>query len=780
MEFIKCSIAGKSYGKGMTEVERAMAERLQNKDSGSRMLPSEEDDEDVGNDSGIQMQTSHIKGFNFHDKRLMNGNWRNQPNAEVIRLFFQILAICQTVIPEEDSETGSVNYEAESPDEAAFVVAAREFGFEFFKRTQTSVMVREPTQRNDAKVEREYKILNILEFNSARKRMSVIVKTDEGKLFLFCKGADSVMFERLSRAYGREFEEPTRKHISKYADAGLRTLVVGYRELDEDEYKDWNARFLEAKNTVAEDRDEKVDAVTDEIERELILVGATAVEDRLQKGVPQCIDRLAQAGIRMWVLTGDKLETAINIGFACSLLRQGMRQIVISLDTPEIETLEARGDKEALVAACRDSVTRQIENGKLQVDSVTGVDDAFALIIDGKSLTYALEAGLKEQFLSIALECASVICCRVSPKQKAEVTRLVKEGTGKTTLAIGDGANDVGMLQEADIGVGISGVEGMQAVMASDFAIAQFRFLERLLLVHGHWCYRRITTMVCYFFYKNITFGLTVFYYEIYASFSAQTAYNDWYSSLFNVVFTSLPVLALGTFEQDIPARLCLKYPQLYQEGPLNILFRWSRLIGWMINGVCSSIIVFFFCTNILKNQAFREGGEISDNEVLGATMYTCIVWTVNCQLALALSYFTWIQHFLIWGSIAVWYIFLLVYGSITPTISTTAYKILQEACGPSPLYWFITLIVVPSALFPYFVYSAVQTRFFPTYRNIIQWARLAEKQTDEEVPALNLPPFGSRHRVGVTVRIEAALRHLRRKIHHNHNVDRTRNSANR
>ncbi|KOM40287.1 hypothetical protein LR48_Vigan04g048500 [Vigna angularis] len=163
----------------------------------------------------------------------------------------------------------------------------------------------------------------------------------------------------------------------------------------------------------------------------------------------------------------------------------------------------------------------------------------FALIIDGKSLTYALEDNMKNMFLELASHCASVICCRSSPKQKALVTRLVKSGTGKTTLAIGDGANDVGMLQEADVGIGISGVEGMQAViMSSDIAIAQFKYLERLLLVHGHWCYRRMSPMICYFFFKNITFGFTLFY---------------------SVFFSSLPVIALGVLDQDVSARYCLK-----------------------------------------------------------------------------------------------------------------------------------------------------------------------------------------------------------------------------
>ncbi|GFQ01736.1 putative phospholipid-transporting ATPase 9 [Phtheirospermum japonicum] len=689
MEFIKCSIGGTAYGYGVTEVERSMAKRKESPMAGSP-------------------KKSLVKGFNFDDDRVMNGNWVNEERADVIREFFRLLAICHTVIPDVDENTGKVSYEAESPDEAAFVIAARELGFEFFKRTQTSVSMNELDPVSGKRVERSYKLLNVLEFNSTRKRMSVIVRDEEGKLLLLCKGADSVMFERLAKN-GRYFEEETREHVNEYADAGLRTLILAYRELSENEYEEFDKKFLEAKNSVSADRETLIDDVTEEIENDLILLGATAVEDKLQQGVPECIDKLAQAGIKIWVLTGDKMETAINIGYACSLLRQGMRQITITLDNPEIKALENDGEKNAIAKASKQSVLRQITEGKAQV--AKSMSESFALIIDGKSLVYALDEDVKKLFLELAIGCASVICCRSSPKQKALVTRLVKEGTNKTTLAIGDGANDVGMLQEADIGIGISGVEGMQAVMSSDIAIAQFRFLERLLLI-------------CYFFYKNITFGFTIFLYEAHASFSGQPAYNDWFLSLYNVFFTSLPVIALGVFDQDVSARFCLKFPLLYQEGVQNVLFSWRRIIGWMLNGVSSAIIVFFFTTRALSPQSFNEDGKTADYQILGATMYTCIVWVVNCQMALAISYFTLIQHVFIWGGIALWYIFLLAYGAMPPSFSTTAYRVFVESLASNPAFYIITLFVVVSALVPYYVFNAIQMRFFPMYHGMIQWIR--------------------------------------------------------
>ncbi|CAI9756119.1 unnamed protein product [Fraxinus pennsylvanica] len=722
MEFIKCSVAGIPYGYGFTEVERAMAKR-----TGSPLLVN---GEEYVEDPDDKNKKSSIKGFNFDDERIMNGNWVNEPRSDIIQKFFRLLAVCHTAIPDVDEDTSKVIYEAESPDEAAFVIAAREVGFEFFKRTQTSVSVNELDPMSGKRVERTYKLLNVLEFNSTRKRMSVIVRDEDGKLLLLSKGADSVMFERLSKN-GREYEVETREHILQYADAGLRTLILAYRELSEEEYEVFNQKFSEAKNSVSADREALIDETTEEVEKDLILLGATAVEDKLQQGVPECIDKLAQAGIKIWVLTGDKMETAINIGYACSLLRQGMKQIIINLETPEIIALEKTGEKDAIAKALKKCVLRQITEGKAEVS--TESSEAFALIIDGKSLAYALEEDIKNLFLELAIGCASVICCRSSPKQKALVTRLVKEGTQKTTLAIGDGANDVGMLQEADIGIGISGVEGMQAVMSSDIAIAQFRFLERLLLVHGHWCYRRISSMICYFFYKNVTFGFTVFLYEAYSSFSGQPAYNDWFLSLYNVFFTSLPVIAMGVFDQDVSARFCLKFPLLYQEGVQNVLFSWRRLIGWMINGLCSAIIIFFFCKRALNPQAFNKDGRIAEFQIFGATMYTCVVWVVNCQMALAISYFTLIQHIVIWGGIALWYLFLLAYGAMPPSISTTAYKVFVESLAPTPSFYIVTLFVVISTLIPYFVVNAIQMRFFPMYHGMIQWIRYEGRADDPE-----------------------------------------------
>ncbi|AET01633.2 phospholipid-transporting ATPase-like protein [Medicago truncatula] len=778
MDFLKCSIAGTQYGASSSEVELAAAKQiasdLEDGDSDLSNFPlrhrkaqvswenidkvDEIELETVVTSKGDEDQKHAIKGFGFEDDRLMNCNWLQEPNVDDILLFFRILAVCHTAIPELNEETGGFTYEAESPDEGSFLVAAREFGFEFCRRTQSSIFTRERISASGQVVEREYKLLNLLDFTSKRKRMSVIVRDEEGQIFLLCKGADSIIFDRLSKN-GKAYLEATTKHLNDYGETGLRTLALSYRRLEEKEYSDWNNEFQKAKAAVGADREAMLERVSDIMEKELILVGATAIEDKLQKGVPQCIDKLAQAGLKIWVLTGDKMETAINIGFSCSLLRQGMKQICITTNSDSV----SNDTKQAI----KDNILNQITNATQMIKLEKDPHAAFALIIDGKTLTYALEDDVKLQFLGLAVDCASVICCRVSPKQKALVVRLVKQGTGKTTLAIGDGANDVGMIQEADIGVGISGVEGMQAVMASDFSIAQFRFLERLLVVHGHWCYKRIAQMICYFFYKNIAFGLTIFYFEAYTGFSGQSVYDDWYMILFNVCLTSLPVISLGVFEQDVSSEVCLQFPALYQQGPKNLFFDWYRILGWMANGLYSSVVIFFGTVLIFYEQAFRVDGQTSDLASLGTTMFTCIIWAVNCQISLTMSHFTWIQHLFIWGSIVTWYLFLMMYGALSPNLSHSAYHLLIEALGPAPIYWATTLLATVACILPYLVHISFQRCFSPMDHHIIQEIKHYKKDIeDQSMWVRESSKARQETKIGFTARVEAKIRQLKGKLH--------------
>ena len=323
------------------------------------------------------------------------------------------------------------------------------------------------------------------------------MRMPDGRIMLFCKGADSVIYSRLRKGEQQELRRTTAEHLEMFAREGLRTLCIAERELSEQEYRAWNKEHEAAAASIA-DRDENLERVAEAIEHDFTLLGGTAIEDRLQDGVPEAIQLLGKAGIKLWVLTGDKVETAINIGFSCNLLDNDMDLIVFKIEDDQVSTAAAELDRHLKVFG----ITGSDEELKAAQKDHAPPGPTHAIVIDGDSLKLVLDPSLKQKFLLLCKQCRAVLCCRVSPSQKAAVVQLVKTGLDCLTLSIGDGANDVAMIQEAHVGVGIAGEEGRQAVMSSDFAIGQFRYLTRLVLVHGRWSYRRLAETIANFFYK--------------------------------------------------------------------------------------------------------------------------------------------------------------------------------------------------------------------------------------------------------------------------------------
>ncbi|KAF6157302.1 hypothetical protein GIB67_004240 [Kingdonia uniflora] len=706
MEFFKCSIGGEVYGTGITEIERGGAQR-----------------------NGIKVEevprtvtAVHEKGFNFDDTRLMCGAWRNEHNPDTCKEFFRCLAICHTVLPEGDESPEKITYQAASPDEAALVAAAKNFGFFFYRRTPTTIMVRESHVEKMGSVQDiSYEILNVLEFNSTRKRQSVICRYPNGRLVLYCKGADSVIFERLMDG-NNDLNNSSREHLEYFGSSGLRTLCLAYKDLSNEMYESWNDKFIQAKSSLR-DREKKLDEVSELIENDLILIGCTAIEDKLQEGVPSCIETLSRAGIKIWVLTGDKMETAINIAYACSLINNGMKQFIINSDTDSIREVESRGDPVETARFIRDIVKQKLkkclEESQRSLHTLSG--QKLALVIDGKCLMYALDPALRGNLLNLSLRCSSVVCCRVSPLQKAQVTSMVRKGAQKITLSIGDGANDVSMIQAAHVGIGISGMEGMQAVMASDFAIAQFRFLTDLLLVHGRWSYLRICKVVTYFFYKNLTFTLTQFWFTFHTGFSGQRFYDDWFQSLYNVIFTALPVIVVGLFDKDVSASLSKKYPELYKEGIRNTYFRWRVVAVWAFFALYQSLVLYNFVTASSKI-ANNLSGKMFGLWDVSTMAFTCVVVTVNIRLLMACNSITRWHHISILGSILAWFVFIYIYsGIMTPyDRQENEYHVIHIIM--STFYFYLTLLLVPVvALLGDFIYQGLQRWFFPYDYQIIQ-----------------------------------------------------------
>ncbi|CAN1174451.1 Phospholipid-transporting ATPase 1 [Linum perenne] len=619
--------------------------------------------------------------------------------------FFLALAACNTIVPlfVDASDTGAklMDYQGESPDEQALAYAAAAYGFMLIERTSGHIII-------DVLGERQrFNVLGLHEFDSDRKRMSVILGFPDNSVKIFVKGADTSMLAVIHKPSSMGILRLTESHLYSYSSVGLRTLVIGIRELSDSEFESWSSSF-EAASTALIGRAAMLRKVASNVENQLSLLGASAIEDKLQQGVPEAIESLRTAGIQVWVLTGDKQGTAISIGYSSKLLTNKMTQITInsnSKDSCEKSLYDA-----LLVCKKLSDLSGTLDDEEISAYA----ESSAALIIDGTSLVYILDSELEEQLFELANKCSVVLCCRVAPLQKAGIVALVKNRTSDMTLSIGDGANDVSMIQMADVGVGICGQEGRQAVMASDFAMGQFRFLVPLLLVHGHWNYQRMSYMILYNFYRNAVFVLVLFWYVLFTAFTLTTAINEWNSVLYSVLYTALPTVIIGVLDKDLSRKTLLKYPQLYGAGQRRE--NYNSMLFWltMMDTLWQSVVVYFI-------PCFAYWGSTIDGSSIGDLWTLAVVILVNLHLAMDITKWNWIIHTVIWGSIAVTFVSIMFIDALPSLPGYWAFFHIAE----TGMFWLCLVGIVVAALIPRFIVKALYQYFRPCD---IQIAKEAEK----------------------------------------------------
>ncbi|KAI9919792.1 hypothetical protein PsorP6_017386 [Peronosclerospora sorghi] len=706
MEFRKCSINGVSYGTGLTEIGRAALLRK------GVTVPAETE---INPSSGHQK----IPYVNFQDARLFHALEQplhdDTPNREAE--FFLHLSLCQTVIPETVEGSSDVRFSASSPDEQALVSGAKFMGFSFESRGLGTARVRvkrpELIRRYANNVTSpnallEFKILDVLEFTSDRKRMSVVVQYPNGSYYVLTKGADNVIYPLLDKKKSNpDMLKETMRQLETFGDDGLRTLTIAQRCVDEKEYLNWSARFKEANSSLEEIDKRKhghpneIDKLMTEIERDLELLGATAIEDKLQQNVPSCIANLMRAGMRVWMLTGDKQETAINISYACQLMNNDMEQFIFNC--------ELYPTKEAILS--------QLGNVTAIVNRGSG---RHAVVIDGECLELTLaDEQCQAEFLSLTMACEAVVCCRVSPSQKAEVVTLVRTANKRVrTLAIGDGANDVAMIQRAHVGVGISGQEGMQAVNSSDYAIGQFYFLEKLLLHHGRLNYKRMAILAGYMFYKNIVLVLAQYFYMFCTGSSGQKFYGELAFQLYNICYTSLPIIVLGVFDYDVPFEVSKYFPELYLVGPRMELFNNYTFFKWICSAVYESAVIFVFVVYAFNDKLSNAGS--AQMAQYGLLAFTMVVLIANIKLSMVQM--SWTPY----GGI-LWLVGVIAYLPLTPLISSYWISLFATEYGVFPntlglySYWMVIPICLVVSLLRHFTWTAICRRFYPLPWQIVQ-----------------------------------------------------------
>lgn len=471
-----------------------------------------------------------------HIKDLLIKNELNEKSRENLYHFVLALALNHGIIPETDSE-GNLLYEGASPDEVALVTAASICGFKLTQRSSSGMEVEILGQKLF------FEILCSIDFTSERKMMTVIIKTPEDKIFVYCKGADNVMLEKIiwKTDQDKKLIENCKVELEKFSTEGLRTLIIAYKELTIEEYKEWDREYKDA-SCLMQKREESVAIVAKKMENNFKLLGCTAIEDKLQDGVPEAVDYLLKMGIQVWVLTGDKTETAINISHCANVIdRKTTEKLIISSESTD----ELR--KEMLTLLEYVKSTRKINK-----------NSKFSLVVGGKSLVYGLNEH-KQLFAELSKYCNSAICCRLLPIQKAEIVRIILQTNKKKGISIGDGANDVSMIQSADVGVGIMGLEGGQAAATADYAIPRFKQLVRLIAIHGRYCYVRNSDYLHISFYKNMIIVYGLFLYSFFTAYTGQTLYDSWTMTVYNTLFTSMLPFIPAIFEKDIREEVILR-----------------------------------------------------------------------------------------------------------------------------------------------------------------------------------------------------------------------------
>ncbi|XP_074048158.1 phospholipid-transporting ATPase IH isoform X1 [Macrotis lagotis] len=634
-------------------------------------------------------------------------------------LFFRALCLCHTIQVKDDIMTDgpkkspdssrSCIYISSSPDEVALVEGIQKLGFTYLRLKDNYMEL----LNRDNDIER-FELLETLTFDSVRRRMSVIVKSVSGDIYLFCKGADSSIFPRVTEGK----VDQIRARVERNAVEGLRTLCVAYKKLTQEEY-DEICELLHTAKVALQEREKKLAEAYEQIETDLILLGATAVEDRLQEKAADTIEALQKAGIKVWVLTGDKMETAAATCYACKLFRRNTQ--LLELTTKKIEEQSLHD----VLFELSKTVLRY--SGSMTRDSFSGLSadmQDFGLIIDGAALSLIMKprqtgssGNYRELFLEICRNCSAVLCCRMAPLQKAQIVKLIKfSKEHPITLAIGDGANDVSMILEAHVGIGVIGKEGRQAARNSDYAIPKFKHLKKMLLVHGHFYYIRISELVQYFFYKNVCFIFPQFLYQFFCGFSQQPLYDTAYLTLYNISFTSLPILMYSLMEQHVTSDMLKRDPSLYRDIAKNALLRWRVFMYWTFLGVFDALVFFFGAYLMFGDVAVNLSGQVFGNWTFGTLVFTVLVFTVTLKLALDTHYWTWINHFVIWGSLIFYIVFSLLWGGVIwPFLSyQRMYFVFIQmlSCAPS---WLGIILLIIVSLLPDVIKKVLCRQLWPT-----------------------------------------------------------------
>ena len=692
---------------------------------------------------------SSYNGFTIRSEQDPNTTLNLENAKDLIENYWYALSLCHSCTIHVNDE-GEEEYICVSPDSIELVKTAKLQGFHLIENDTASIKKIKLGQ--DERTTAEIEFLYLIEFSSDRKRETVIVK-DRGVIKLYCKGADSIIKARVSPNTPEQIMKQGEYYVDKFSKQGFRTLFISMKVLSQAEFDSFMNEVKTA-STSLNNKEELLTLAYEKIEKDLYIIGATIVEDKLQDNVPETIRDLHLANIKIWMLTGDKMDTAENIAKSCNLINQemtvfrlcghlnsGFDDAITSVTDFQLKFREFKGrfnsmeqpgkfailiDEKMLGKILPEAKETRVDLslGKRISSSIINTFNKLSNHQESNHSNMEVDEGDDEKlFMMIAKDAASVICCRVSPSQKSKVVLMMKRFyPNAVTLAIGDGGNDVPMIMEAHIGVGIYGEEGMRAVQSSDYAIGEFQFLRSLLLYHGRTNYIRNAECVTYFFYKNFAFTLCQFLYGFYCNFTGQTIVDDWFISCYNLLFTSLPLGARALLDHDIKPSDGTVYnqmlPFLYLENRERPIFTMPKFFLHLLKGACHCMINFFFVIYLYKEDSVNSDGQMGGIWFLSVNLFTNVLMVVTIDLLIFTKYHTWLNFVVMLVITFISYIIFIICVHHSRFFNSVGTMVVAFS---SPRFWTSLIYsMITCGLIDFFILG-FDFIFFPTLGKVLQ-----------------------------------------------------------